>query len=103
MIDALIYGPTPNANIENDSNAPPLIAFHNSKNPKSFVNALVPGTVIEVPNVNINNTNNVNNKSNIKVLESDKYIFSISDTNEKDFKKFDLNVDILKDYFSIIK
>lgn len=51
----------------------------------------------------VDDTNNVNNKSNIKVLESDKYIFSISDTNEKDFKKFDLNVDILKDYFSIIK
>ena len=53
MIDAEINGITPNANIENVFKLPPLIRFKSSKNPKSLVIALAPGTTILVPNPKI--------------------------------------------------
>ena len=49
----------------------------------------------------VEDSNNIS-KSNINVFETEKYVFSISDVNEKQLKKFDLTVDIIKDYFSKI-
>ena len=55
IIDAVMYGITPNANIEKFLSAPPPIVLINSKNPKFFVKSSVPGTLIEIPNINIVN------------------------------------------------
>ena len=51
IIDAVIYGITPNANIEKFFSAPPPIVLINSKNPKFFVKFSVPGTLIDIPNM----------------------------------------------------
>ena len=53
MIDAVIYGVIPKANIENCFSPPPLIAFNSSRNPKSPVISFIPGTVIVLPKQNI--------------------------------------------------
>ena len=50
----------------------------------------------------VDDSKTINNKGDI-ILESDKYVYSISDINEKLFNKLGLSIDILKDYFSIIK
>ncbi|WP_455543611.1 hypothetical protein [Intestinibacter sp.] len=50
----------------------------------------------------VDDTKNMNKTSN-NVYESDKYIFSISDVNASELKKLDLNIEILKDYFSEVK
>ena len=49
----------------------------------------------------VDDTNNIK-KSNVDLFETEKYTFSISDVNEKQLKKFDLTVDIIKEYFSKI-
>ncbi|MGN1032497.1 MAG: hypothetical protein ACI4PU_03470 [Intestinibacter sp.] len=49
----------------------------------------------------LDDTKNIS-KSNTNVFESNNYVFSVSDVNEKQLKKFDLTVDIIKDYFSKI-
>ena len=59
IIDAVIYGITPNANIEKFFNAPPPIVFINSRKPKLLVKSSVPGTLIEHPNINIVNATKV--------------------------------------------
>ena len=50
----------------------------------------------------VDDSKTINNKGDI-ILESDKYVYSIYDINEKLFNKLGLSIDILKDYFSIIK
>lgn len=50
----------------------------------------------------VDDTKTINNKGDI-ILENEKYVYSISDKNEKLLKRLSLNKDILKDYFSIIK
>ena len=55
MIDAVMYGITPRANIEKFFKAPPPMVLINSKNPKLLVRSCVPGTLIDIPNMNINN------------------------------------------------
>ncbi len=41
-------------------------------------------------------------KSTENVLESDKYVFSITNLNDKNINKFGLNLDVISDYFSKI-
>lgn len=41
-------------------------------------------------------------KSSENILESDKYVFSITNLNDKNINKFGLNVDVISDYFSKI-
>ena len=50
----------------------------------------------------VDDTKNISKTGN-NVYESDKYIFSVSDMNMTEMKKLDLNIEILKDYFSAIK
>lgn len=50
----------------------------------------------------IEDTQNVKNKESAKVFETNDYVFSVSDVDEKELKKFDLTIDIIKDYFSKI-
>ena len=52
----------------------------------------------------VDDTKTINNKGSI-ILENEKYVYSISDINEKLFHDLGLSkdIDILKDYFSIIK
>ena len=59
MMDAVIYGITPNANIEKVLKLPPLIRFNKSKKPKFCVIVFAPGTIILVPSPNIASTNKV--------------------------------------------
>ena len=72
--------------------------FYNTKNEENkkdlFTLNLTEKNIVE-------DSNNIS-KSNINVFETEKYVFSISDVNEKQLKKFDLTVDIIKDYFSKI-
>ncbi|MGM9536225.1 MAG: hypothetical protein ACI3VR_13260 [Intestinibacter sp.] len=72
--------------------------FYNTKNEENkkdlFTLNLTEKNIVE-------DSNNIS-KSNISVLETEKYVFSISDINEKQLKKFDLTVDIIKEYFSKI-
>ena len=56
IIDAEIYGDTPNANIENLLRDPPVIAF--AKSPKSIFFRETPGTGIVVPTIKMNKHNN---------------------------------------------
>ena len=55
MIDAVIYGITPNAKIEKFFSAPPPSVLINYKNPKLLVKSSVPGTRIEIPSMKIIN------------------------------------------------
>ena len=50
----------------------------------------------------VDDTKNISKTGN-NVYETDKYIFSVSDVNMAEMKKLDLNIEILKDYFSAIK
>ena len=72
--------------------------FYNTKNEENkkdlFTLNLTEKNIVE-------DSNNIS-KSNINVFETEKYVFSISDVNEKQLKKFDWTVDIIKDYFSKI-
>ena len=60
MIDAVIYGITPNAKIEKFLSAPPPMVLISSKKPKLFVKSSVPGTLIEIPKINTVNASKVN-------------------------------------------
>ena len=57
-IEAEIYGETPNANIENLCNEPPVIIF--AKSPKFIFFSDTLGTGIVVPTIKMNKHNNVN-------------------------------------------
>ncbi len=56
----MIYGVTPNANIDALLNAPPLIALSISRNDIPEVLTLTPGTIIVVPILNTNKAAKVN-------------------------------------------
>ena len=59
MIDAVIYGDTPNAKMEKDFNPPPDIKLKISKKPNSSYTVLIHGTVIVLPNANTPKQNSV--------------------------------------------
>ena len=56
-------------NIENFSKAPPPIAFKSSKKPKLPVKSVVPGTLIEHPNMNSDKTPSVKRILCLKSLQ----------------------------------
>ena len=72
-----------------------LVAYRVKKNPETE-------EVCNIKMIFLCVVERLNNKGDI-ILESDKYVYSISDINEKLFNKLGLSIDILKDYFSIIK
>ena len=59
MIDAVIYGITPKANIEKFLSAQPPIVLINYRKLNLLVNSSVPGTLIEIPNMKIINAPSV--------------------------------------------